>query len=266
MSTLTDAQVAGDCTTAPRTIRSERVDAVTAAHPGGIRRAGIAFGVVALIATGCTTAAEPDGSMPTTSLTSAVSSTTSIAPTTSEESDTFGEFIPPPPAVAVPSAELREQLGPYADLVLGGGAVLRGSKEHLDYIASCVAAGGFAVEADPTDGSVQGNHGPEQEEQFRVVLFACDAAAREHGLIKPSGPATRQELELSYRAFLIAHDCLIEHGYPTTEPPSLEVYVQSGGFAWHPFDNIYPHPLSELEAVCTQDLAKLVVQLVETER
>ena len=222
---------------------------------------------------GCTNGAAPESTRPTMSsspstVATSTSSTTEPQPaTTATEPDTFGEFVPPPPPIVSTPPDVTEQLGPYADLVLGAGTVLRGSKEHLDYLVSCIAAGGFSVELDPSDGSMTANPGAAQMDNYIAVHDACRHAAIDYGLVDSYAPPSDAELELWYRAYLITQDCLIEHGYPTTEQSSLEVYVQSGGAAWHPYNALIRTTSEwEVEPVCSQDLVKLVVQLVESEQ
>lgn len=50
------------------------------------------------------------------------------------------------------------------------------------------------------------------------------------------------------------YDCLQTVGFPAPAPISVDVYVESGGSGWHPYNAISPGVYAEAERQCPQDL------------
>lgn len=42
-----------------------------------------------------------------------------------------------------------------------------------------------------------------------------------------------------YWAYVGTYECLVKHGYPTSDPPSLDEYIGSRGEVWHPYDEMH---------------------------
>jgi hypothetical protein len=227
-------------------------------HPTMTRLAATVI-VILLVVAGCSDEGAP-AEAPTSSANETSSPPTAnqvFVPPTSNQA-----FVPPTPALVTPP-DLLDQLGPYAEIVLGGGAVLPGSPEHFDYLVSCMESAGFAVTLDVSSGSISGDPGADQMDRFRDTLAICDEAAFESGLVARHAEQTPDELRLWYRAFLLAHECLTEHGYPASDPPSIDVYVESGGTAWHPYDALSPASIQDIEPICPQDLIVLISELAQ---
>lgn len=219
--------------------------------------------VVALVVTAVVLAAcrqEVDSvsvSLPGTS----VSTSTVPVSTSDHPSDLAWEpVLPPVPA----DPGYRERLGPYADMVLRRGLVPYGSEEHLNYLASCVESAGFSVELDLEEQSIEASPGPSQTGRYQEVLRLCEEAAISSGLVGPILPPTEADLALWYQAFQLTYRCLIDAGFPAPEPPSEQVYVDSGGKAWHPYTLLSPSDVPTAEAMCPQDLIVLFEKLAET--
>lgn len=162
-----------------------------------------------------------------------------------------------PPEQALPSdSGLRNRLGPYAEFVLGeSGMVPYGSSEHLGYLVTCVESAGFDVEI--SDGGLLAKPGS-QESHYRTALAACEEAAIASGLVRPLEPPDEAELSAWYDAFMLSYECLVREGYPVSEPPSRDSYIESDGRNWHPYDRISG---SDVESLCPQDLIVLFEML-----
>jgi hypothetical protein len=143
-------------------------------------------------------------------------------------------------------------LGRYAEFILGEGIVPNGSPEHLQYMEWCVESEGFDVQI--SDGGLLAHTGSAQEPRYREVLALCEQTAVDRGLVKAQGPPDSGELAAWYEAFGWTHDCLVENGYPVSDPPSLDLYIESRGRNWHPYDMLDPMELAQVEGVCPQDL------------
>lgn len=110
--------------------------------------------------------------------------------------------------------------------------------EHDRFIVSCLAEFGIAAEtladkypdADLSDGGV---FIPDsyQQESVQTALKQCREDAVAAGLERDfEDPDVLREV---YRELIDLYDCLVENDFPATEPPSLEVFVESDG-NWHP--------------------------------
>ena len=118
-------------------------------------------------------------------------------------------------------------------------------------LARCVADHGFFLT--PTEdgaGLLFQAVPPEQNQLAQAVLTACREGLR---LEKPVPPTVEQLEEI--HAYLIAvARCLESEGYSVTEPPSVDVFVDSQAGAWNPYDDLVADvaELSRLNQVCPQ--------------
>ena len=149
----------------------------------------------------------------------------------------------------------RTRLGRFSDIVLGGGQVPYGSPEHVGYILTCVKGAGFDVEL--VDGGLLATPAPEQRDLYRETLAACEKSAIDRGLVGPLLPPSHEELAAWYEALTWTHDCMAAAGYPVSDPPSLDLYVESNGRVWHPYDVLPVEKIPVVERVCPQDLVVL---------
>jgi hypothetical protein len=223
-----------------------------------MKRMGAEVVAIAVLAAACTGSGAGVGpSEVPPSVASTTSSVEAQAPTTGLEP----EFVPPPPPVTATPAELLDLLGPYADTVLRGGMVLPGSAEHVNYMVSCIESAGFAVEVDVSAGAISAAPNQGQVDRFRDVFGACEEAAFEYGLIARFADPTPERLQLQFEAFLLTHQCLEENGFATSEPPSMDVYMDSKGAIWHPYEALSPAIIETVESICTQDVIELIPEL-----
>lgn len=77
---------------------------------------------------------------------------------------------------------------------------------------------------------------PEQRSRLQEAMAQCEAEVGE--LDEPASVPDREQLEARYEGLLDVYDCLEEGGFPSDPPPSLDVYVASGGTAWIPGSSI----------------------------
>jgi hypothetical protein len=96
----------------------------------------------------------------------------------------------------------------------------------------CLRDQGFAVEAiPPGDGIDFSNVAPEQSEEAERTLWACLAGLN---LPEPTEP-TDEQLAEHYNYLIQVKECVESEGYETTEPPSVDTYIATGGL-WSPYD------------------------------
>lgn len=187
--------------------------------------------------------------------------TDSPASTTSTSLAELRNPVPPP---LPPDPGYADRLGSYAQYVLGDALVPPGSIEHLEWIAACVESAGFEVEIIAEDGAIEAKPGA-QTTAFREAMAACEEASYEIGLVARPEPPDEKTLAAWYDAFMLTYQCMEEHGYPVSPPPSRDLYVESGGSIWHPYQELAPTLVPEVEKVCPQDLIVLFQQLADQE-
>lgn len=171
---------------------------------------------------------------------------------------TVGAQWQPPPQPLPADPGLRDRLGPYAEFVLGDrGMVPPGSVEHLEYMATCIESAGFDVEIEA--GGIGVRPGA-QESSYRDAFAQCEAAAVDSGLVSAQEPPDDRALAAWYDAFMLTYNCMVEHGYLASAPPSKDSYVESDGRNWHPYDQLRGDQAA-VERVCPQDLVILFEML-----
>jgi len=89
------------------------------------------------------------------------------------------------------------------------------------------------------------------------VLAGSDRLA---GLVTQPPSPSRELLATYYRAGLIEYQCLVDHGFRPSEPPSEDVYIESGGL-WDPFADLGAQESFAAEQVCTRSMAMLFEQM-----
>jgi hypothetical protein len=156
-----------------------------------------------------------------------------------------------------PDPGYRSRLGKYADFALGDALVPHGSPEHLQFLASCLESAGFSV--DLMDGGISAHPPPEQAAYYDDAQLQCEQAAVTSGLVAEIDEPSDEELAAWYEAHLLTQQCLVEKGYPTSHPPSVDSYVEAEGRNWHPYDAI--RDTTAVEDECPQDLVALFERL-----
>lgn len=100
--------------------------------------------------------------------------------------------------------------------------------------AKCLVDHGFPVTTvPPGDGISFDSVAADQIDLALDVFYAC-----QEGLNLPVPvPADQEQIEERYSFLLELRDCVENQGYPTTNPPSLDVFVDSwNDRPWSPYD------------------------------
>ncbi len=184
------------------------------------------------------------GSLVTVQTSPAVSASTSTSVVSSGvvAEDEIAELLPSTPVTTAPPGVVRQLM-----------------VERQQFSLECFRRYGF-------DGEIQEDAGilfdvpPDQQERFVEVNARCvEEEAAEFGI--EVGVPSVESLRRHYRAYLYVRECMIAEGYPVDDPPSMEVFVESGGSVWHPYDAVMrssPSSFSRLEETCPQDLFYLL--------
>jgi hypothetical protein len=96
---------------------------------------------------------------------------------------------------------------------------------------------GFDATIDPADGALAGVYPTDQKEVFQETLEECmSGAGLDTGAEKPT--VLDADYERLFKAYVETAECLAREGFETSAPPSLQVFIESDGGAWHPYDVI----------------------------
>lgn len=108
-----------------------------------------------------------------------------------------------------------------------------GTLESFEWTARCGAENGEFLEVRPGDPP---SLGWETNPRTQRVVDACWEASvvMTWGLMLPvdNSPEVNR---LTYPLWLEVHQCLLENGYPTVEPPSEDAFAEGGSRLWNPY-------------------------------
>ncbi|BDZ54712.1 hypothetical protein GCM10025870_17850 [Agromyces marinus] len=109
----------------------------------------------------------------------------------------------------------------------------------------CMVDNGWVDLVLDEDGSFGGTVPPEQREQYQADLEDCDAKAQ---LKYPMPETTEDDMRERYVFELETRKCLMAQGYPISEPPSVEKYIEQNqtGELWMPYSEL-PASLKQAE-------------------
>ncbi len=210
---------------------------------------------LALVASACVPSSFPEEGTATTAATAETTTTAAV-----DEAESTVETTT---TVAPPSREEIVAMLPSTPVTTApAGAVRASVRDRQETKLACIRSFGFAAELDQTDLGIVADLPPEQQDEYFDVLDIC--RRRLFAELGVSEVPSREELTAHYRAYLYVRECMIAEGYPVDDPPSLEVYVESHGAAWHPYDAVMaggqgsPGFFSGLEETCPQDLFYLL--------
>lgn len=116
-----------------------------------------------------------------------------------------------------------------------------GTVEFMEWLAFCESAFGFEKEVVAQPGQMPYLYGqvtPSQQELNFRVATACEQMAVAAGHFFAIAP-TEEFGRRVFAAYVTVHECMMEHGYPVTDPPSEETFVaqwMAGGQQWHPYE------------------------------
>jgi hypothetical protein len=138
------------------------------------------------------------------------------------------------------------------------GVVRAGILERQELILECMRRYGFDGEIQERSFGILSDVPPEQFDRYLEVGEICRKEEFErYGLTL--GVPTPEELETEYRIKLYVRECMIQEGYPVSQPPSLDAFIESLGAIWHPYDAFVESGgggvfgFSKLEETCPQD-------------
>jgi len=118
--------------------------------------------------------------------------------------------------------------------------------DAAERIVDCMAAQGF-VGTIESDGGIRFDYTPDQTDQFIETQELCTAESLGFDPSTVAAP-TDSQLVVYYDRLLENGQCLRGLGYEAPTPPSLEVFLESGGLIWHPYMAFGPDGLHPSDA------------------
>lgn len=118
----------------------------------------------------------------------------------------------------------------------------------------CMELRGFLTVQD-SDG-IWVTHDGGTPDAYREATSGCFMAVA--GVL-PSGPPADRDWFSAYYDFLVElMECVREQGHPVPDPPSREVFIDTEGATWHPYDPRWTPPTvwDSLEKICPQDFQR----------
>lgn len=183
----------------------------------------LAAAMLALAATACTGGlAEPDATNGSLAVSAPPTSITALAVDVTETSAPLVVDPNVDPVLGVVPPEPAELL-------------VQDSIAHLEYVAECSRQAGVQVDVVAAANPGLAPRGPSTPRDSEVVGRCLELPGERGWLIPSPFDGTDDANRLLYDIWLEIHDCLVANGYPTTEPPSEEVFVEEGGTGWNPY-------------------------------
>lgn len=104
-------------------------------------------------------------------------------------------------------------------------------------LKECLEREGFVATIEP-NGSLR-VESPSASVTPAEAIEACNRELQATGLVPGAGDGESvEQLTERYEFMLGVRACMIEKGYPTLEPPSLEVFIEDEG-GWHPYTAVF---------------------------
>lgn len=122
-------------------------------------------------------------------------------------------------------------------------------EEYGPGMQRCLGEAGYEVQV-MADGGIRGQVHPDQMSVFDEVHKACETEVSGH-LVQE---ASDDQFRTLYTQRLALKDCLTAEGFTISEPPSVQVFIDSGG-QWQPYADVATDSSEELarvSATCRQ--------------
>lgn len=146
--------------------------------------------------------------------------------------------------------------------------VVNGGVIHMEIAAACMADLGFVLEYQVEPGSTSAKLGevpPEQEARQFAGFEACVETPVRLGWIEQSLFGLEADRSDLYAFYMGVHQCLVDNGFPSTEPPTLEAFLDDPpGIAWHPYEATPMEGILSGEPSGLSDSESLQLEIQET--
>jgi len=185
----------------------------------------VRLGLIACTATmlvGCASA-QPTTTM---ALSPALASSTSTVPTSTSPTPSTASLDGAVTAGDLPNwpaTYTGPRVGPFFD----------GGPEDTEYLLTCLTDLGFPVRP-ASDGHGFYTSGDASPSALRAGVVACGQKAVDIGLVVRPGESN-QYLTIMFQAYAWLTQCLLDHGIPAPDPPSLDTFLEGGLESWYPY-------------------------------
>lgn len=139
-------------------------------------------------------------------------------------------------ATSVVPAESTTTTAPFAPPEPTLTPIVQWSYDHVVYVQRCLEEAGIATEVSEHPPSLALPHGFLATPRTDRISETCWEAGLDEGwLLLSPFDESEEGNRLLYDIFLEIHECLVEIGYPTVEPPSEEAFAAQGRDLWNPY-------------------------------
>lgn len=108
------------------------------------------------------------------------------------------------------------------------------SSQATQELLSCLSEKGWDVSLGST-GGVHANYPAEQQTAYQADLDSCIS----YGSYSQTPTLTEEQLTGLYSAYVKQHDCLVDAGYPVSEAPTLQTFLDTAATQqWVPWQNL----------------------------
>jgi len=138
------------------------------------------------------------------------------------------------------------------------GAVRASIRERQEFELECMRSFGFDGEIQEKSLAILSDVPEEQFDRYLEVGEIC--RKRMLAWLGVPEEKTEEDRLKQYSALLYVRECMLAEGYPVDDPPSPEVWVESGGAIWHPYTGVMlgtQEPVAyytSLEEICPANL------------
>ncbi len=113
------------------------------------------------------------------------------------------------------------------------------SYRWFEYIAECGEAAGLTFRVIDTAAPHMIQDGPDSP-RWPLVKDRCELIAQQREWAIPDPfDGSAEANALLYGIFVDIHDCMVENGYPTTDPPSEDAFIAEGEALWTPWEEMF---------------------------
>jgi hypothetical protein len=117
--------------------------------------------------------------------------------------------------------------------------------EYIPLLAACLREHGWPAEIRADGGLSVDSLADDQRQAFMAARGECEA---EIGSLPPAPPLDEEQIRQRYEFLLGARQCLIDLGYPISDPPTVETFIETYATGpWSPFNDLADQTTSEHE-------------------
>lgn len=103
-------------------------------------------------------------------------------------------------------------------------------------VLACVRERGLTVEMDPYDYRLHFEFGEQRQQESAMTAVQECTRQIDATRFEPQPPLTEEQLRALYQYYVAQRDCLEVAGFPGVSPPPEQVFIDTDGSGWGPYD------------------------------